>query len=706
MKTKIMNLFRMMEKSVEMGKSLKSLMQIFATFATYASAIFVGKESNESTVRYALWSRISLIKPLQNPYLTLTRFRFSLGSNLSRFSLASLICLCMLTVGVGNAWGADPVATETATDGESYVVAAWTGSKYVALPNFTTAGTPAGVDITVNASGKVTTADAPEWTFTEGSTTGQFYLTYTSGVTTYYLYKNGTKSTNYNIAGKSNGDKNYWSFTKSSNKYKVLAIDRGDNNTRLTYYTSGSKWEVYGTANTYDIILLKKAAAGPAITPSVTELDWGTVNKGASLTIKTFTITGTNLTSANLVYSASGGYSVSPSGKAGAAGTLASQTLTVTPPSTATPGTYNSTVSITGGGLASAVTVTVKLTVQQTDEFIDELHSTSGYTSASPHIEGGTYSTPSIADKSIATSGNCEQLHYHFVGWITKTKYDAGTSIAVGDLQTPTTATGAKYYAVWAKQGAGSGSATGGITQAEVTSAASGKTDGSYGSQSASSASGNWTGNYAFNTQNSKRTLQINATAGNSIISPTFSGAISNISLVYTCNAGSNKTFTLKDGSTTIGTITASASTTEGSRSASISGTHTSFTITANNALYIHSITVTYSSVSYEDYIAKCCTPLGSVTGILGTNTPTSVTLTWSAVSGAEKYQVKVPGSSSHNNWTNVNTTSVTVTKSCGTASLFCRSGEYFGYSGSKLDGYLDRGNSCNGIADNTFYYV
>ena len=578
-----------------------------------------------------------------------------------------LALLVLLIFTCGNVWGADPVATETATDGESYVVAAWTGSKYVALPNFTTAGTPAGVDITVNASGKVTTADAPEWTFTEGSTTGQFYLTYTSGVTTYYLYKNGTKSTNYNIAGKSNGDKNYWSFTKSSNKYKVLAIDRGDNNTRLTYYTSGSKWEVYGTANTYDIILLKKAAAGPAITPSVTELDWGTVNKGASLTTKTFTITGTNLTSANLVYSASGGYSVSPSGKAGAAGTLASQTLTVTPPSTATPGTYNSTVSITGGGLASAVTVTVKLTVQQTDEFIDELHSTSGYTSASPHIEGGTYSTPSIADKSVATSGNCEQLHYHFVGWITKTKYDAGTSIAVGDLQTPTTATGAKYYAVWAKQGAGSGSATGGITQSEITSAADGKTAGTYANQSASSASGNWTGKYAWNSQNSKKVMQINNGDGNSIISPTFSGAISNISFVYTNASGSNRTFYLKDGDTSIGSISASSSTTEGSGSASISGTHTSFSITASAALYIHSITVTYSSVSYEDYIAKCCTALGSVTGILGTNTPTSVTLTWSAVSGAEKYQVKVPGSSSHNSWTDA-VSGVSVTKSCGTA--------------------------------------
>ena len=78
---------------VESAESAKSAKSIFATFATFASANFVGKASCESTVRYREWSRISLIKPLLNPYLTLTRFRLSLGSNLSRFSLASLICL-------------------------------------------------------------------------------------------------------------------------------------------------------------------------------------------------------------------------------------------------------------------------------------------------------------------------------------------------------------------------------------------------------------------------------------------------------------------------------------------------------------------------------------------------------------------------------------------------------------------------------------
>ena len=73
MKTRIMNLFRMMGKSLmqifaESAESAKSAKPIFATYATYASANFVGEESCKSTVRYALWSRSGLTKPLFNPY--------------------------------------------------------------------------------------------------------------------------------------------------------------------------------------------------------------------------------------------------------------------------------------------------------------------------------------------------------------------------------------------------------------------------------------------------------------------------------------------------------------------------------------------------------------------------------------------------------------------------------------------------------------
>lgn len=88
-----------------------------------------------------------------------------------------------------------------------------------------------------------------------------------------------------------------------------------------------------------------------------------------------------------------------------------------------------------------------------------------------------------------------------------------------------------------------------------------------------------------------------------------------------------------------------------------------------NGNIYIASIKVTYTNASYVYWSnPNCCTPLGSVNGSINVNNATSVTLQWDAVTGAEKYQVKVPESSSHNDWTDVNSTSVTVTKSCGRA--------------------------------------
>ena len=47
----------------------------------------------------------------------MTRKWFGNDSGMTRFSLASLICLCMLTIGVGNAWGADLTTSWTASSG-------------------------------------------------------------------------------------------------------------------------------------------------------------------------------------------------------------------------------------------------------------------------------------------------------------------------------------------------------------------------------------------------------------------------------------------------------------------------------------------------------------------------------------------------------------------------------------------------------------
>ena len=476
------------------------------------------------------------------------RLLLSIGSNLSRLCLASLICLCMLTVGVGNAWGtayksyvgdtqqaSTTISSSNVSSGTVGVIS-WTG----------TSCTYSSSRVNIAASGSITFTASSGYEITKivitSGSTSSYYGTWTSSPA------GGTPSS-ANVA-------TLQGFSASSVTVTTSTDFR---------CTSASDIKIYYTTS----------ASSPSLTPTPTSLSWGTVNKGASLTTKTFDISGSNLTG-NLSVATTGGYTVS----CGASITVTSgsptvTTITVTAPSTATAGTKNGTITISGGGLGSNVTVSCGLVVNEIDQFIDEVQSTSGYTSASPHVEAGSYgTTPSLSDKAVATSGTCEQQHYHFVGWITKTKYDAGTSIAVGDLQTPTTATGAKYYAVWAKQGAGSGTATGGITQSEITTAAEGKTAGSYADQSASSASGNWTGKYAWNTQNSKKVMQINATSGNSIISPTFSGAISNIAFVYTSNTSSNKTFTLKDGATTIGTITATANAQEGSGSASISGTY------------------------------------------------------------------------------------------------------------------------------------
>ena len=183
------------------------------------------------------------------------------------------VFLTLLTLSVGQMWGADPVASATATDGNEYVVAIYYNSKYYALPNNTSAGTWAGTEISVNGSGYVTTENAPTWKLVEGSTSGQYYLTYKNGNSTYYLYKNGNSTSNYNIKGStSSSERNYWSFTAgtgaNAGKYQVLAVGRGSNHTCLGT-NNNSTFQVRNTSG-YNIILLEMA---PAVPFTVTLMD-------------------------------------------------------------------------------------------------------------------------------------------------------------------------------------------------------------------------------------------------------------------------------------------------------------------------------------------------------------------------------------------------------------------------------------------------
>lgn len=89
--------------------------------------------------------------------------RLSLGSNLSRVSLASLICLCMLTVGVGNVWADYTITFKTSgTTGLINTGGDYATSTETAYVNGTSSGVQFGsgskggnILLTMTASGQV-----------------------------------------------------------------------------------------------------------------------------------------------------------------------------------------------------------------------------------------------------------------------------------------------------------------------------------------------------------------------------------------------------------------------------------------------------------------------------------------------------------------------------------------------------------------------
>lgn len=128
------------------------------------------------------------------------------------------------------------------------------------------------------------------------------------------------------------------------------------------------------------------------------------------------------------------------------------------PAYTVSGGSVGSTTTVTKVGndftinsnSTSNITVTINYRVIPTDHFIDDLQSTTGYTGAGLAKEGDySASIPTIADKTRATSGTCEQLHYHFAGWVAAAnKADPNGNI----VKLTGTATNTTYYAVWEQE--------------------------------------------------------------------------------------------------------------------------------------------------------------------------------------------------------------------------------------------------------------
>ena len=100
----------------------------------------------------------------------------------------------------------------------------------------------------------------------------------------------------------------------------------------------------------------------PYVSPDPTSLDFGTVEQNASVTAKTFTLTGSNLTDANAVsISAPAGYTVSPTSVNPSSGSI-SATITVTPITT-TADNFDGDITISSDDLDDDVTVALTMTV-------------------------------------------------------------------------------------------------------------------------------------------------------------------------------------------------------------------------------------------------------------------------------------------------------------------------------------------------------
>ncbi len=265
-------------------------------------------------------------------------------------------------VGITNVWATDPVASATATNGKSYVIAYWNGSKYIALPNISgNASTFSGTDVVVNSNGKVTTADAPLWTLTvNSSNNSQFYIKYSNN----YLYKNGTTSDkNYNIKVVTSGQ-HYWAFTAgtggNAGKYSVESKKSGTGNKNNMLVYDSNKWKVKGESANYSIILLEMA---PVITCSTTSLTGFTYQAGGGpSTAQSFSVSGSYL-SENITVGAPTNYEVSKSSGSGygssvtlnqSSGSVSSTTVYVRLKSGLVANTYNgSSITISSSGAES-----------------------------------------------------------------------------------------------------------------------------------------------------------------------------------------------------------------------------------------------------------------------------------------------------------------------------------------------------------------
>lgn len=227
-----------------------------------------------------------------------------------------------------------------------------------------------------------------------------------------------------------------WSNVGTNNKsYTPSTATTGDQYYRCIVTNAATGCSTSATSKVAHIHV--NAPATPTLVASPTSLDWGTVNQNSSQSTKTFSISGSYLTG-SLTIAASSGWSVTPTSKS-VSGTLNATTITVTPPSTATAGNKDGTITISGGGLASPEVVTVTMTVAP-------LYTVSFNTGTNNPTQADITETNSGAGITLPAGPTpaCSTEDWTFAGWketsaVSAKTTTAPTLLAAGANYKPTT---------------------------------------------------------------------------------------------------------------------------------------------------------------------------------------------------------------------------------------------------------------------------
>ena len=128
-------------------------------------------------------------------------------------------------------------------------------------------------------------------------------------------------------------------------------------------------------------------------------------------------------------------------------GVTASNSTSVTGPD----GSGNYTITYTqGSSISSTINVTFAEDTKYTISFQDNIQLEEV---ASKEVYGGaTFTFPDLDDRTAKTEGTCEQVHYHFMGWVISTHTG---DITDSDIKTGTSDAvnaNATYKAVWAAE--------------------------------------------------------------------------------------------------------------------------------------------------------------------------------------------------------------------------------------------------------------